>query len=454
MHPIKQAFICVLLAAVALNPMWSHSGLPDGADVTIHYWRTVDLEHTWRYGDLLARWSELYYYGYGAPSFSYTAPGFYALAVMVGWLPGVDDIARVKLILSLGVLVGVWGAFRYSARRWGIAGGLLSAAAFAFAPMLIFQEPMARASFGVVFGMGCAAAAIAALDDLVHTRRGMTAAVLALCGLLLSHNLTAVAGMATIAGWLLWNRRRAPFWAWGWGAFAVACGLCGFFWIPVLLERGWVRVDLMITNEHLDWRRGFIPLTELLRWPERYDTRLLNNGGHPQLGVIHTVLALSGIGVALWRTERRREGVYWVLVTVGALFLVTPYSAPLWNNVATLQQFLFPLRFLNIAALGAALLVGGSAILLRRAWSLALVAIVLSGLYLTTWDWRAFPADGTPAGYIAHEIESGVLGGTADNEFLPPSVALVPPPTAFVEETVAAFGTPVQRVNPFVYPTA
>lgn len=451
---MKHFLFCLLLAGIAILPIFLHTGLPAGADVSIHYWRVVDLENTWNYGDLSARWSELYYYGYGAPAFQYTAGGFYALAVLVGKLPFVNDVTRIKLIWSLGIFLGTYGIFLYVSRRWGVRAGYVSAAAFTFAPALIFNEPLARGSFGVVFGMGCMALALAYLDRILYTGRGFFVAILAMFGLLLSHNLTAIAGMAVLAGYLILESGQAPHWKIGWSAFFLACSLSAFFWIPVGLERNFVRVSSMGTNEHLDWRRYFVGLKTLLQPLQAFDVNLANNSGHQQIGLVQWLLA---IGALLGFNRHKRLIAFWIAVALSSIILITPFSIPLWERIPVLQIFLFPLRFLNIAIFALAILCG---IAVHRWWHvqlfwlMMLTLLVAQGLYSIGWEWRDFPAEATASDYIQYELETNILGGTADNEFLPLTVRDIPSETGFIVDNVGYANRPTQRVNPFSYPSA
>lgn len=461
MPQLRPLLLCALFATVAFSPALFNAGLPDGADIAIHYWRTFDLAHSWSYADLTARWSELYYYGYGAPSFQYTGMGLYALAALVGEIPFVDDVARLKLVWWLGLFLASWGMWRYVSRQQGEWAGYVSAAAFVFAPVLIFHEPMARGSLGVVLGMGCLALCLSFLDEIAHTGRGIIGAALSLLGLLLAHNLTAVAGGAILGGWLLWNtlfsQSEKPFLRRAWGAFFLGCGLSAFFWIPVALERDLVRVGTMGTNDHLDFRRQFQALGVLLAFPQPFDTTLWNNAGHPQLGFFQWLLGLIG---SVWllvdgASPQRREVLFWVIVASASILVMLPQGAFLWEQIPLLQQFLFPLRFLNTAVFALAILCGlAISAIGKRDNVYALIMILLfvaQGLHTAAWTWREFPSEATVSAYFDYEKNTGVLGGTADNEFLPPTVRDLPGTTDFLLESLD-MAQPTQRINTFTLP--
>lgn len=453
---------CLLIWLFACLPLLTHSGLPAGADVSIHYWRTFDLENNWQQGDVLARWSELYYYGYGAPSFQYTANGFYVLAALVGKLPLIDDVLRIKIVWAFAIMIGTVGMYRFTERRFGAAGALLATAAYVFSPAFLMIEPIVRGSFGVTMGMGCVALALFALDDYTQNRRYGWIIVLSMVGLLLSHNLTALTFVPILAAWLLWqtltNRQAYPVIWQTWGLFILSGALTSYFWLPVLLERDLVDVARALGNEHLNFRNHFIPLADLLRPAARFDVNLLNNRSPQTLGVLQWVLSIAGLvsaGFMLRRlTPLMRELIFWAGVAAISIFLITPQSQFLWERSSTLQLFLFPLRFMNAAAFALAFIIGGLAITRWRPGLLAIltVALIVQGLIGSVWNWRDdFPTQATAQQYVQHELDTGILGGTSANEFLPRTVITLPPPTGFVIDSLAG-DQPVQRINPYTLP--
>ncbi|HRF93774.1 MAG TPA: hypothetical protein PLZ51_01205, partial [Aggregatilineales bacterium] len=140
---------CFLLACLAFIPALTHSGLPAGADIAAHFWRVFELNSQWSEGVFYPRWAEHFYYGYGAPTFQYTASGFYIVAGIIGKLPFVDDGWALKLTWFIALNLCTFGMYTYSSRRWGVMGGLLSATAFTFAPVLIGNEALGRGAFPV-----------------------------------------------------------------------------------------------------------------------------------------------------------------------------------------------------------------------------------------------------------------------------------------------------------------
>lgn len=172
-------------------------------------------------------------------------------------------------------------------------------------------------------------------------------------------------------------------------------------------------------------------------------------------------MEVKGVVDSLPPSDVYREMVYWALVAGVSIFLVLPQSVFLWERLEILETFQFPVRFLNLAALALAILAGTffglkeiqEARKLREyGGAVILIALIAQGLQSTPANWTTeYPAQATAGAYLQHELDSGILGTTAANEFLPNDVVLLPPPTGFLIDSLAA-GGPVQRINTWAYP--
>jgi hypothetical protein len=474
-------FTPALLALIAFIPALTQPGLPGGADVTIHYWRTFDLEHSWAQGDIIPRWSELFHYGYGSPGPAYTGGSAYLIAALAGLIPGIDDAARLKVVWGLGLLLISLGLYRFAARRWGAQVAMVVAASGLFAPATVFIEPIARGSFGVTLGIGCFCMALALLDEIAAGQKDRWRQILTvvlLVVMLQAHNLTSISALAVLIGWLGWTalfgRAARPCWRSAILLLILGAGLTAFFWLPVLTSGTDVSLERMAANENLDYRRHFESLGALLSPPVEYDPAMLNPLEKRSLGVASWMLgAFGGLILLVWTLRRKTASVsssniaspkaepwFWFIVALTCIALTLPITRPLWERVGLLQTFRFPTRFLNFAAPALALVAGSG-----LAWGLTrasarirpllvaglLIALVLQGVTVMSWDTINLPKNATVQGYFDYELSTGILGGTSANEFLPATVQSIPPPTGLLMDSLAA-GEIALRVNPYTYP--
>lgn len=461
---------CGLLTTFALYPLWTNEGLPQGSDIAIHYWRTAELEHGWSKGNFLPRWAENFYYGYGYPFFQYYAAGSYSLAALLGKLPYIDDVWRIKLVWILATLMECWGTYLLAARRWGSRAGLLCGASFIFAPAIVFGEPIARGAIPASVGFGFWLMSFALLDRVAAERNHALWAAVSLAGLAWSHNVTAIMGLTVIAAWLAWqatfNRKAFPFLRDAFFILGVGVGLTAFFWIPLGLERDQVILDRLYMVENLDFRTYFQPFRDLFWIAPRYDANLIGQHGLYQLGIASWVLVLVGAAATLYHVQKFRwavphlaEMIFWLLVTLTSIYLITPSSRWVWDALP-LQFFQFPTRFLDSAALGLAMLAGAAAAWLDQCrpvvryvlWAAALLGLIWQGLQAVPWGWtEEFPSKATVADYLRYELTTNEAGTTGTNEFLPKTVHVPPQSTDFLIESIAAGDIPL-RLNPEAYP--
>lgn len=468
---------CFILACLAFVPALAHSGLPAGADIAAHFWRVSELQSQWAEGVFYPSWAEHFYYGYGAPTFQYTASGFYVVAGIIGNLPLIDDVWALKLTWFIALNLCAFGMYTYASRRWGMLGGLVSATAFIFAPALIGNEALGRGAFPVVWGMGWLALSLALLDRYAHIRKGAIWAIVALFGLLWSHNLTAISGMGVILAWLMFTvlirRATRPYWRGMVVVFIIGCAISAFFWLPVLLERGYVSLDAFQYNPHMRYQDHFYRLDQLLPENPPYNFGVNIQSERFTLGVT-TWVAVIGLGLLgittrrglPWQTSassmpisfnstkiRPYESLFWLIIALATLFLVLPQSQFLWDNIQTLQTFVFPARFLNITALALAMLIGAGIRMIRWRWmaSLLIALLIVQGWRNTVIHWRDdFPAEATVRDYLYYEFETNDLATTSANEFRPRTVRDLPPATGFLVDSLIN-NTPAMRLNPDVY---
>ena len=136
----------LLLVVLAAWPFLARPGLPRDTDAELHVFRTAEVYACWTEGVLYPRWAPDFYYGYGYPIFNYYSPLTYHLSSLPALLPGVDVVAGVKAAFVLGLALGGFGTYLLVRDLLGPVAGVVSSAAFLFAPYVLFIDPHARHS--------------------------------------------------------------------------------------------------------------------------------------------------------------------------------------------------------------------------------------------------------------------------------------------------------------------
>lgn len=461
---VDPALLAVLaVAALALWPFLSRPGLPRFTDAELHVYRLAELARLVAAGEIYPRWAPNFYFGYGYPIFNYYAPLSYYAGLPVALTPWWDAVDGVRAVFILGLLLGALGTYGFARTHWGRSAGLVAAAAYSFAPYVLYVDPHARGDLAETLGMSLFPPALWAVDRL--RRRGATAWLLAVAlvaAVILSHNLLALASFALLLAWTLWQclRRDDPraVCALRLGALLAGVGLAGFFWLPVALEQDAVNLSTLIGDGgHFDYRNHFLTLTTLLGPSGRLDWGATEAAFRLNLGLPQWLLALAAVLLLLLRRVRApRRTLFFVLAAVLLVGMMLPLSAPVWERAPLLPYFQFPWRLLALAAPVLAILAGVAAEALLRLvggrpakWLPALLVglIILAGLpLLQVPPWSGEAWDTSVAGVLAEEMRGRWLGTTSTADFVPATVDVLPRPTEQVVQAMRA-NEPPDRVN-------
>lgn len=461
---IDPTLLAVLaIAALALWPFLSRAGLPRYTDAELHVYRLAELARLVAAGELYPRWAPNFYFGYGYPIFNYYAPLSYYAGLPVALMPWWDAVDGVRAVFILSLLLGALGTYAFVRAHWGRGGGVVAAAAYSFAPYVLYVDPHARGDLAETWGMSLFPLALWAIDRL---RRGSAGAwllaVALVAAVILSHNLLALASFALLLAWTAWQctgrEDTRAVCGLRLGALAAGVGLAAFFWLPVALEQEAVNLSTLIGDGgHFDYRNHFLTLGGLLGPPGRLDWGATEAAFRLNLGLPQWLLALAGGLLALLgRAPARRRALFFVLAAPGLVLMMLPLSAPVWERAPLLPYFQFPWRLLALAAPVLAVLCGVAAGTLVRQvggrtarWLPAILAglIILAGLpLLQAPPWSGEAWDTSVAGVLAEEMRGRWLGTTSTADFVPATVDVIPRPTDQVVEAMRA-NEPPDRAN-------
>jgi len=239
-------------------------------------------------------------------------------------------------VASIGA-AAAWLFARYQALDIYVCGRFAESAAIAVVPVALLglltavQRPTA---INVALG----ALAVAMLP-LAHNAIALLmfpafAALVAVRSAVSDHRLkTAAAGASVLVGGL---------------------GLSAFFWLPALLERDFVKTELLRIGL-LNWTNYIISPSQLLwsPWGYGYAMRGPMNGISYSLGLVHIALAITGVLIAMRAANltRRLDALVFAGASIIAALLATDLSWTIWEHVATLQHLAYPWRTLCVPAL-------------------------------------------------------------------------------------------------------
>ncbi len=449
----------LVLVVIAALPFLTRPGLPRHTDLELHVFRAAEYGEVLRDGVLYPRWAPDFYYGYGYPIFNYYAPLTYAFANAFDALPNVDTVFSVKLVIVAVYALGAYGIYFLTRRHFGSMAGVIASAAFVLSPYFLFVDPLMRGDLAEFFALSWLPWVFYVFD---RPRQFSIARPLVLAALVFSHNLIALIGAALLLAYLIW---RGLFvdgikrWVYDVVSIGLAAALTAVFWLPFIAERDAIRLNVAGAG-HFDYHNHFIPLSMLLSPSPALDLGATTPKYIYNLGVVQWLLFISAVVLAAVRRKdaSRRIAVFFMLVTVVFVFLVTPFSSFLWEAIPPAAFVQFPWRFLGPAAFTLALCVGyvfrvtlraaqgiqsppldsrlrGNDVVrrlvpyvMRSVVVIALLVSALPNMYSPLWD--ANFGDTSPRAMIDFELSGVALGTTSTGDFLPTPVGREPGPTA------------------------
>ncbi len=450
---------------IALLP----DGLPNTADMHVHFIRAAEMVHAWQDGVWLPRWSANLGYGYGIPLFNYAPPLPYLLTAFFHTV-GLPLETALKATLIVALLLTSWGSYVLFRSSFGQWAGMVGSVTFVYAPYRL-RELFIQGNVGQLMAWAFIPWAVWGVGRLWATGRlryGIVTA-LAMAGALLSHNVVAlvlggVLALQTI-GLLICSffspsQRSSPA-PLGRGqmvrlskvALAGMGGvaLAAWFSLPALLEGDLIQLDKIVAS---DYRTRFVPFQELIALSPPLDRAAINPYLPLTLGAVPVGLAVTGgivlfIGSFLRRTATRPptparngekttpfpthlrktiEGGGYLLLALFGAFMAHNLSLPLWEQLPFVDLFEFPARWHGFTALGLAGLAGAFIYGITNyrpnvgAWvaGLSFFLLLLASLVnLYPQRLSLGTLKATPADVVQFEISTGAVGTTSLAEFNP-----------------------------------
>ena len=473
----------LLLAILpAASPYFGSGEVPRTNDIFPHLFRVLALDLMVGDGYIWPRWSSDLVHGFGYPVFNFfpslshwaveifhllglPLTTAYRLVVVVHlWLAAVGAYAlgRVWLRPAAAWLVGVAYAYSpYMLYDFHVRGSLPEGQALALLPFLLLALWHTTTLFNHREHKGHRVGwnnkrlfSLRALWFIFDRWTAVTALLFTVA--LLSHPVIYPL-MFPVGLWFLvlawrhgWRTLVGPTAGLGLGVL-----LSAFLWLPALLEVQFTRAAVT-ADQGYNYRDNFLTLAQLLDWPRLpADPVLLNPPVVRALPIVALLLALAFLLAWLWRrgsaAAAQKQALFdWSLILVAATGLILPAARPVWDTVPLLAQTLFPWRFLALASLAGAMLLGLAVELFlelnksrrrdaeaqreARKYTLRTThyALLTTAVLITAaipWLFppqEPIPEAPTRADLAAHELPPLFVGTTTLGEYLPRWVEQIP----------------------------
>lgn len=390
-YPKKKIPLAFLLFLILLLPCMSilRKGVYESGDFNIHIYRTMAFYQSLTEGNILPSWAGDLNSTYGYPLFifNYTLP-YYLIAFF--HLIGFSFIASMKLFLAANIILS--GVFMFLFTRILLkneTAAFVAAVFYTFAPYHLVDI-----HFKVVIGE-ILFFTLLPLTFLFfykfYQQKTITLFILSslsFAGLITSHIILAIFTAVIFCFFFI-------FTAWGniskiflfFGIFFLAAGISSYVWAGSLLmsaysfiqnvQLGTVYFPTLQDLLFSPWRMGF-----LFQGPRGEISHAL---GYMHLFIITALLFL------LWKGKIPqkivREQIFWISMFFLFLFLVTPYSQFIWENIPIIKTT-GSHRLLVLTTFISSFLAGYFILYIKTPTSIVFIVIITIGITLLNWGQR------------------------------------------------------------------
>ncbi len=361
---MKREFIIILLLLIICIPAVKALLQPGGftsQDMTHHVIRQINMDQLLSEGQFPPRWSGDLNKGFGYPVFLFNYP----LPPLIGEIFVKIDfgyVGSVKGVLFLSIIISTLGMYLFLRSLLGSKlSAFLGAVFFLYAPIrfiFIYVSAAVGAALAMAF-IPFIFWAIAILDK--KPKLGILVGSISLAGLILSHNVTTLIFMPAIIGFgILRSKGNLSYLRYLSYLGLLGVGLAAFFWLPAILEKQYIRWDLIFGNFYKDYFPSFGQLFHS-PWGYGLDHPGTDQDGMSfQIGLAQILVILLCCGLVIVRKvkEVRVIGGFALIFFLLAIFLTQEISLPIWEHLPLLNMVQFPWRFLSLACFAAAISAG------------------------------------------------------------------------------------------------
>ena len=327
-------FVCIG-ALVAAFGLFTSRFIPthDGEYHIIRFWQFYKMLSI---GDLFPRWAPDLNSGYGLPLFIFHYP-FPNYIGAIFHLFGIGFVDAFKLTLALGYLLSVFWCYKWI-RQFGAPFVAASATiVFAFVPYW-FVDIYVRGSVGEVWAISFVLLTLFALE-----RRWSKIIALAVAGIIISHNITALFSLPVLCVYAFVRNRKFL------SSIGLGVILASYFWIPALFE-----AKFMVGLNSVNFADHFPDLYQLLipSWGTGFSGRSVRFDQMSfQIGIVP--MLIFSLSVVMFILGKAKDKALFVAIVIwmGVFYCMTFWSLWLWKLVPIAQYIQYPWRLLTLLLL-------------------------------------------------------------------------------------------------------
>lgn len=361
----KLLFLCpaaiCLAAALAIMPMLLN-GVPRGNDLMQHYQFALTVYDSLQNGEIYPTWSAPDNEGYGGVGLRFYPPlSYYVLAA--GKIVTGDWLAASFLAFWFWLALGGQGVYFWSRQRFSNGASVFAGILYVAAPYHLNEiyNAFTYAEFAAAGILPFCFAFVDRICRTVRSERGLQilpviGLAVSYAALILTHLPLTVIGSLALGIYavcsLALSRSGYNFLKLA-SSVLISLLLSAFYWVRLVTEMKWLNhaTDQFAKDSYsYDYKINFLLMLEYLR-DLKPDSREM---WFADLMLIATLSLFVPFFIVFLATVRRRQKISLLPVTtlfLFALFLSTPLSMPVWDNLTFLQKVQFPWRWLAVISM-------------------------------------------------------------------------------------------------------
>lgn len=377
-----------MLSFFAVKPLFVQGFFPMHDDTQVA--RVFEMGKALKDGVFPVRWVKDLGYGYGYPIFNFYAPLSYYAGGFFSLL-GFDALLATKIMMGLGIALA--GVFMYVFARefWGDLGGVVSGLLYLYIPYHAL-DIYVRGDVAEYWAYAFIPLVFFGLHKVFSTSNSNKRAyaqsfkwiglgALGYCGVILSHNLTAmmvtpfVVAVALFYGFVS-NKNKKVF-----TLYSLSCTLLlglllsAFYWIPALFEMRYTNA-LSQVGGGANFRDHFVCINQFWDSPWGFGGSIPGciDGLSFKIGKLHLLLGFLAVGLSALLLFRKKilmsfkeindydmEFAAIALSFFGfivSVFLMLEISRSIWEAIPPMAFFQYPWRFLILVSFFLSFLAG------------------------------------------------------------------------------------------------
>lgn len=387
MRIFKKIFPFVLLLLISLPTIRDllKSGGYTSHDLTHHIVRTIQMDKLLKEGQIPPRWAGELNYDYGYPIFLFMYPLPHFLATLVHWL-GFNFVWSVKLVFLCSMLLSALFAFIFFRKLWqDRLAGFLSAIFYLYAPIR-FVNVYISATLGNALGFLFIPLIFWAILKVAEGKKSPIWAILVgalnFAALVLSHNTLALIFAPVIASFaflVFLKNRTWKFLKRLFLMFILGLGLACFFWLPVVMEKKYIRYDSILRGFYKSYFPAFWQLVRS-PWGYGFDHPGTQHDAMPfQIGLTHILVIILTVSALVFYFTKLGNLAFFKKLFSGlhqatrkslslaifflcffflSIFFMQEMSIPIYEKIHYLEYIQHPWRLLALSVFCAASLAG------------------------------------------------------------------------------------------------